>query len=205
MGEHLGALQASRLPIAIRRAEEKTKDLQQDLAADSLIQAAQRAKTVTQRIVWLQRAATAWARPLETVATCKKGCAHCCRIPITISRKEADLIARATGRAVAAPLRPVRPADLRDDAAVAKASARLQHWKTGIACPFLDDSSYSARPLACRVLLNLDDDDLLCRHSESGPADVPYADSRLIRALALVAQPAEVLADIRDFFPSPTS
>lgn len=203
-GTPLHVLQTIRLPAASRRAADKTQGLTHDPAAQPLIRAAQRASTSAQRIVWLQRAASAWARPFETVAACQKGCAHCCHIPVTLSRSEADLISRASGRAITAPLRPVRTRELLNAEDVAAATAHLQRWKTGIPCPFLVDSTcsvYEARPLACRVLLNLDDDDLLCRHSEAEPADVPYADSRVLRALALAAQPAEVLADIRDFFP----
>ena len=91
-------------------------------------------------------------------------------------------------------------------ASVASASSTLQRWDIGTACPFLIEAScsiYEVRPMACRVLFNLDDDDLLCRQGPAELAEVPYADSRMLRALALAAQPAEILADIRDFFPPP--
>lgn len=162
---------------------------------------------MTQRVLWLQRAASAWARPLEAVGACRTGCAHCCHIPVALSRKEAELLARASGRRMTEPRTPVRPALLSDPAPIKAATARLQQWPTGTPCPFLADqtcSVYAARPLVCRMLINLDDDDLLCRQSAEGPAEVPYADSRVLRALALAAQPAEVLADLRDFFPPGT-
>ena len=129
---------------------------------------------------------------------------HCCHIPVTISGKEAQLSSRAIGRAaVKEPCNAVPVQNLVDVDTVTSASAKLQHWGTGTACSFLVDdacSIYEVRPLACRVLFNLDDDDLLCRHGAEQPAVVPYADSRMLRALALAAQPAERLADIRDFF-----
>ena len=196
--------QEERLPLALRRAEEKTRSLTKDADAPRLIHAAQRASTTAQRVLWLQRAASAWSRPLEAVGACRAGCAHCCHIPVALSGKEAELLAKASGRTITEPRAPIRPALLSDPAQVEAATARLQQWPTGTPCPFLVDSAcsvYAARPLACRVLINLDDDDLLCRHSEDGPAEVPYADSRVLRALALAAQPSEVLADIRDFFP----
>ena len=57
------------------------------------------------------------------------------------------------------------------------------------------------RPIACRTLINLDDDDLLCRHTKDGPpAAVPYANARIIKALALAAQASREFADIREFF-----
>jgi Fe-S-cluster containining protein len=183
--------------------------LQSSTEAEALVRAAQRAPTVAQRIVWLHKAATAWGRPLQAVAACAKGCSHCCHIPLTISGKEAQMISRATGlAAMKSPRNAVPVQDLVDDDSVTSASARLHHWQTGMACPFLTDdacSIYEVRPLACRVLFNLDDDDLLCRHGATQPADVPYADSRMLRALALAAQPAETLADIRDFFPVPST
>jgi hypothetical protein len=63
-------------------------------------------------------------------------------------------------------------------------------------------SIYNARPMACRLLLNLDDDDLLCRRVEGAAVPVPYADSDQLKTLYLMAQVASPLADIRDFFPA---
>ena len=204
--DEMGSLrqrQIDRLPIALQRAEAKTQALAHDSAAEPLVHASRRARTTAQRIVWLQRAASAWARPLEAVAACRKGCAHCCHIPVAVSHKEAELLAKASGKAIQEPTAPVLPGSLSNPELVEIATARLQQWGTGTPCPFLVDAAcsvYAARPLACRVLINLDDDDLLCQHSAEGPTDVPYADSRMLRALALAAQPAEALADIRDFF-----
>jgi len=205
----LGVRQAARLPLATRRAAQKMRMLQSSTEAEALVRASQRAPTVAQRIMWLHEAATAWGKPVEAVAACAKGCAHCCHIPVTISGKEAQLVSRATGRAaVATPRNSVSVQDLTEVDTVALASEKLTHWGTGTACPFLVSdtcSIYEIRPLACRVLFNMDDDDLLCRHGAQQPADVPYAYSRILRALALAAQPAETLADIRDFFPAPST
>lgn len=71
-------------------------------------------------------------------------------------------------------------------------------------CPFLREgrcSVYETRPLACRTLLNLDDDDLLCRLVPGVEVPVPYAGAGEFKALYLLAQPNAELADIRDFFP----
>ena len=71
--DEMGSLQqrqGDRLPIALQRAEAKTRALVHDTAAQPLIHASQGARTTAQRILWLQRAASAWARPLEAVAAC---------------------------------------------------------------------------------------------------------------------------------------
>ncbi|WP_213956792.1 MULTISPECIES: YkgJ family cysteine cluster protein [unclassified Variovorax] len=200
----LTSRQRARLPLATQRADRKLDAIASNSAAQLLVQASQRAATVVQCIAWLHKAATAWGEPLEAVSACRKGCAHCCHIPVTITGSEAKLIARASGRGVRTPPRGVRVQDLVDAESTSAATRQLQQWPAGVACPFLSDamcSVYAARPLACRVLFNMDDDDLLCQHGDGEPAQVPYADARMLRALALAAQPAEVLADIRAFFP----
>jgi Fe-S-cluster containining protein len=125
---------------------------------------------------------------------------------VTISSIEAALVGRAAGRVPQRPERSVQLANLNSEADVADAQAWLQATRMGLPCPFLQDnrcSVYEHRPLACRTLINLDDDDLLCRHAEDGPpASVPYADARMFRALALAAQADSRFADIRDFFPT---
>ncbi len=193
-----------RWPLAAERASRKLAGLSENPAAWRLVQAAQRAPNARQRVVWLQRAADAWAAPMRAVAACKAGCSHCCHTPVTITRLEADLIGRATGRTPASPARSVRLDDHETLAAAIEAQAELQEPGWPGPCPFLADgrcSVYAARPMACRLLLNLDDDDLLCRLIEGTPVPVPYANAGQLRAVYLLAQPGAELADIRAFFP----
>lgn len=194
-----------RWPLAVERARRKLAGVASNPAAWRLVQAAQRAPSARQRVVWLHRAADAWAAPQQAVAACREGCNHCCRTPVTITRLEAGLIGRAAGRTPVAPARSVRLAEHETLESAIEAHAEMEvasGWPGP--CPFLSDgrcSVYAARPMACRLLLNMDDDDLLCRHVEGTPIPVPYADSSRLKALYLLAQPGAELADIRAFFP----
>jgi hypothetical protein len=157
-------------------------------------------------VVWLQRAASAWAQPLQDVAACRRGCAHCCHIPVTISAIEAALIRRHVRRAPATPAQAVRLDAFTDLSDTMAALQALGGQTPPSPCPFLHEgacSIYDARPMACRLLLNLDDDDLLCRLVPDQEIPVPYADATQLKALFLLAQPATPLADIRAFFPQP--
>ncbi len=194
-----------RLPVAVERAHRKVRTVQPSREAEQLVKAAQKASTAAQRVIWLQRAASAWAKPIETVAACRKGCAHCCHISVTISAVEAAVIGRHAGVKPAQPDSSVHLQTLQDMqqalSEVQKISARTEP----LPCPFLVNdacSIYEARPMACRLLLNLDDDALLCQLIPGQAVPVPYANSDQLKTIYLMAQVASPLADIRDFFPT---
>lgn len=193
-----------RWPVAAERAMCKVAQLADDGTATQLLKASQKASRASQRIVWLHRAASAWARPLESVAACRKGCSHCCHIPLTISSTEAQLIADRLGIQPRTPARSVVLDEQQDFDTAARAMAELSDNQERSACPFLADgacSVYHVRPMACRLLVNLDDDDLLCRRVPGRNVPVPYANSQQLKGLYLLALPATRFADIRAFFP----
>lgn len=197
--------QRERMPLAMQRAADKLAALVPDDGAARLLRQAMTARTATQRVVWVQRAASAWSAPMAPVAACRKGCAHCCHIPVTITDMEAALIGRAVGRKPVKPAQAVRIDALTDEAAIFAAEERLQAGRRGVPCPFLSDNAcsiYAHRPTACRTLLNLDDDALLCELVDGMEVPVPYADARQMKGYFLALQPNSVLADIRAFFPS---
>lgn len=194
-----------RLPIAVERAHRKVRTVQPSREAEQLVRAAQKASTASQRVVWLQRAASAWAKPIEKVAACRKGCAHCCHISVTISGVEAATIGRHVGVKPAQPDKAVHLQSLQDMQQALSEVQTISARTESSPCPFLVDNAcsiYEARPMACRLLLNLDDDELLCKLIPGQAVPVPYANSDQLKTLYLMAQVASPLADIREFFPT---
>lgn len=143
-----------------------------------------------QKVIWLRRLTNPLAKATQGNVACRVGCAHCCHIPVVISRIEAEVIAQETGRALATTVRYIEKAS--DD-------------HLGTPCPFLKDSRcsiYSSRPIICRTHYNVDYDASKCMTDK--PRDVPYLDHRqftMTTARALVRVDSRH-ADIRDFFPS---
>jgi len=124
---------------------------------------------------------------------------------VTISSVEAGLSGRHIGRAPAEPANAIRLQSFADAKSALPAVQAWSDQRPRSPCPFLVDSVcsiYEVRPLAGRLLLNLDDDDLLCKLVPGPDIPVPYADSGQIKTLYLMAKAAAPLADIRNFFPS---
>lgn len=173
-----------------------------------LLDRALKAKTSTQRIFWLRREADLLVDASRAVSACARGCSHCCNIGVLVSRTEAVEIGKAIGQrpAAVAEGHTIRGEDLAGDAAVGVKEAAVDRHM-GTPCVFLDEgkcSIYRHRPLACRHLVNLDDDDLLCRLVPGESISVPYLDARQQQMVYVIAMGANApLADIRDWFPKP--
>lgn len=153
------------------------------------------------RIRLVLQAADAWADQLAPIAACRRGCDHCCHIPLAVTTAEARLLAQVSGRAMSMPA-SATPLQNLDEAMALRLSANGGH--DAGPCPFLQAgmcSVYDHRPVACRTHFNPDDDELLCRVVPGHPANVPYANSVHIVVACLLRQPDESMADIREFFP----
>jgi len=132
----------------------------------------------------------------ENVA-CRRGCAHCCHTQVAMSPTEAEMLGRAIGR---------KP---RKNVAYTHEPGYYDKQPYGYhtPCPFLRNnecSIYEHRPLACRKLISVDIDDLLCRLTEPPGPPVPYLDRTLFDFANVAVSSAGAnpkSADIREYFP----
>lgn len=181
----------ARLATVQETAERNARrvDPKRDQAVVRLLDVAVKAPTATKRVLWLNKAADAFAQATAPHAACSDGCSHCCYIPVKISKLEARALGRSIGREIVEP---------------------SLHQEVDIGgyrspCTFLVDgrcSIYDSRPAVCRTHFNMDDDELLCRLADDAAIPVPYADSRLLAITSsLLDQDPANWADIRQWFP----
>jgi Fe-S-cluster containining protein len=132
---------------------------------------------------------------VSTFAVCSKGCNHCCKMDVQLTRLEAEYIQLKTG------------GKHRVDGGSRRTTGHRD------ACPFLGEggacSIYSARPFNCRTFHALDDPKY-CKtgedHKTYGSAGFGYgADTYLSFAVwleTLHAAKGYQTRDIRDWFPA---
>lgn len=138
---------------------------------------------------------------INTVATCGKGCSHCCHIPVRITEYEAELLAEATGRQMKY---------------LSAKQAKRDPTQPG-PCPFLQDGAcavYPVRPLICRIHYSVDDSAHWCDYSQGVKYPVAYVDRRPLELMfgAMLANFETVrgkrraihFQDIRQWFPTTT-
>ena len=167
-----------------------------------LLDQAAKAGTVAKRVTWLRKAADSVTGSAAPLAACRKGCSHCCHISVMISRAEALVIAKETG----APMNPLagkyNMANVDEDSESYKAATQEAFGKP---CNFLRGDGcgiYSSRPLQCRLLLNMDEDALLCQLVEGGTINVPYLNTQEHHVDSVVILGAhQDYDDIRNWFP----
>ena len=162
-----------------------------------------RAPGIRHKIYWLRELAGTFAGAVAPLAACTTGCAACCYQPVQVTLQEAEVIANETGARMQTPT-------------AWSNEPGMQY--VGRACSFLQDSRctiYAQRPVACRLMFNMDADALLCQMVPGALSHVPYADysdhkELYVRAhLGKVKTQAEMqaalkalqMADLREFFP----
>lgn len=128
-------------------------------------------------------------------SACKRGCSACCNIAVVISETEARQIGSRIG---------VKPKRVRNQADQESVSRRF----FGVPCPFLRGDVcgiYEFRPIACRTHANIGGSAFFC--DTSIPPEHSYVPNINLSSFSMVyaiisMQRQEVIADIRDFFPS---
>lgn len=146
------------------------------------LEQASKSKKSSDRIMWMRRAADAGTKVPSKFAACKKGCSHCCNIAVTLSRTEALHIASEIGLSI--------NESSESDVEKTRSELDISHREIyGTPCVFLKEGScsiYENRPLACRLQLNMDFDDLLCKlvAKDVEYPIVPYLDTRHQTAVA---------------------
>jgi len=168
-----------------------------------LLDQAAKASTVPKKVMWLRKAAAVLTEGAAPLAACRKGCSHCCRIAVVISRAEAQVIARETGARMNQSAGKFTMSNVDEDEGASYKAATREAF--GMPCTFLTDdgcSAYSSRPLQCRLLLNMDEDALLCQLVEGGTVNVPYLNTQSHHIdSVLILGAHQDYDDIRSWFP----
>jgi Fe-S-cluster containining protein len=180
---------------------------------ERLLEQAFQSKAAGQRIHWLRQEANLVVRAAAGRSACKRGCSSCCHIGTSVAEPEAIVIGKAIGRTPASLGidRFVRPANAQaagqPSQTLFEIRSRIDADFLGVPCSFLVDnecSIYEHRPLACRQLINIDVDSLLCRLVPGATIKAPYVDmGRQQLAYAVAMGMNARIADIRDWFPRP--
>jgi Fe-S-cluster containining protein len=187
-------------PETQRGAEQRMARVRERLSAltpklDQQERSMLRAPHFKRRLLWLRDLTATAVGAVAPEAACRAGCSHCCYQPVMLTQAEAEVIARESGARLA------QPAQWRS-----KPASQF----TGQPCPFLRDarcSIYAHRPMACRLLFNMDRDALQCRIVPGAPATVPYANLQQMQLKLLqIHDDRETaasfrMADLREFFP----
>jgi len=128
----------------------------------------------------------------EPFVACKKSCSSCCHMNVSLTKAEAERLAKAVGRKMAP---------------IADFSRHAPDKFAGMPCPFLDTqgacSIYADRPLSCRKHSSFFETAMSCHPSVMNTIEGPQvAFSGLDEALFTASgSDGALVADIRDFFP----
>ncbi|MUK47549.1 YkgJ family cysteine cluster protein [Aliivibrio fischeri] len=122
---------------------------------------------------------------ISSVTSCKSGCGNCCRINVSITQVEAELISKETGK------------DIKQHDFIVKSNFHGQD------CSFLKDdkcSIYAYRPFVCRRQVSMLPDDYWCHPDRSLDNHVPMLEfSELSKAYYVIANES-IVKDIRQWF-----
>lgn len=144
------------------------------------------------------RLATELNEAVAPQSQCAVGCHECCRISVSMTSLEAELIGKAIG------VLPAKPAKAYLVTGEADWSAEPMRF-FGVPCSFLEKgqcSIYEHRPVACRTHTNLGDARFCSTEIEPDQSYVSGPDLRSFYLLMTTTLLDSPVADVRDFFPN---
>ena len=148
----------ARLQLCQQAAQGNTRQVEQRMGlqrrqefAGRLSAVVRGAGSVSVRLRELYRFADEHMALTNGIAACHRGCAHCCHTAVGLFRPEAQMLGKAIGR---------RPRIVVGHHPLTSVEVGYQN-----PCAFLhgnECSIYEHRPLACRILINIDSEPTLC-------------------------------------------
>ncbi len=101
---------------------------------------------------------------------CRRGCAHCCNLDVTVTAPEAFQIAGILRRT------PERMAAFLEAETATRGLSQTERWRARKSCPLLSNaecSIYESRPLSCRGAVSLDVDACVAAYVDLKQVEVP--------------------------------
>lgn len=140
----------------------------------------------------LKKAADKISATITPLSACRNGCSHCCNIAATITKTEAEAMARASGRKMEKLNCPPPSED-----------SRMKWFR--VPCPFLVNGScsvYEERPIVCRLMFNIADSNYFCSTDiEPEDSHVTMLNLQQLETGYMKSFILQQWGDIRDFFP----
>lgn len=149
--------------------------------------------SVGQKLRRVRHLAAEFSDQLTPYAACKNGCSHCCNKSVQVAKSEAKLIALCIGTPLAKLVMTHRAGDKME---------RTSYQDKP--CTFLENgkcSIYKHRPLVCRMLVNMDNEERLCKLIPNVSVPVPYINSSIFQMFYADLLGKNNLADVREWFP----
>lgn len=118
-------------------------------------------------------------------AACRRGCSHCCHMPVSISEVEVKYIEKSTG--------------------IKRAKELISDIKIDSPCPFLEGdecSIYSSRPFACRSHFAMTSDNTYCKVEYRDKYEMTLIKNHDVELgyIDIVLSEGEMYRDIRQIF-----
>lgn len=176
----------------------------------ALLQQAITSPTAAKKIHWLRRESDVVLALTANQVACQSNCSHCCHIGTMLAEGEARFISKAINKPLKEPEAEniiIFDSTVHNQSDLESAMRRgtaIAKMRFGQPCPFLIESNcsiYEHRPIACRHLLNADEDNLLCQLVQDQDVRVPYINMQQSQIAYVLAWGDKArMADIRDWF-----